>query len=107
MQQMEACGHSPCFGYRGQTCELRLVLAIGVRPVSPWCLITMGNLGMHSVLALKPGVTVHLHHPGVVTLSGNGRWELATTWDHYHFVLDGDYGTAQGPRKRHEAQIWH
>jgi hypothetical protein len=32
----------------------------------------------------------------VVTLSGNGRWELATTWDHYHFALDGDYGTDQG-----------
>jgi hypothetical protein len=52
--------------------------------------------GMHSVLALKLGVTVRFHHPSVVTLSGNGRWELATTWDHYHFALDGDYGTDQG-----------
>jgi hypothetical protein len=32
----------------------------------------------------------------VVTLLGNGRWELATTWDHYHFAPDGDYGTSQG-----------
>jgi hypothetical protein len=30
------------FGYRGETCELYLVLAIGVRPVSWWPWITVG-----------------------------------------------------------------
>jgi hypothetical protein len=38
---------------------------------------------------------VRLHHLGAVTLSGNGHRELATTWDHYRFALDGDYGTTQ------------
>jgi hypothetical protein len=33
---------------------------------------------------------------GVVTLLGNGRRALTTTWDHYGFSLDGDYGTTQG-----------
>jgi hypothetical protein len=42
------------------------------------------------------GNLVRLHHPGVVTLPRNGRLELATTWDHYQFALDGDYGTDQG-----------
>jgi hypothetical protein len=42
------------------------------------------------------GNLVHLHHPGVVTLPGSGRRELTTTWEHYQFALDGDYGTAQG-----------
>jgi hypothetical protein len=40
------------------------------------------------------GNLVHLHHPGVLTLPGNGRRKLNTTWDHYRFALDGDYGTA-------------
>jgi hypothetical protein len=31
----------------------------------------------------------------VVTLPGNGHRELTTTWDHYHFALDRDYGTAR------------
>jgi hypothetical protein len=39
---------------------------------------------------------VRLHHPGVVTLPGNGRQELATTWVHCHFATDGYYGTTQG-----------
>jgi hypothetical protein len=39
---------------------------------------------------------IHLHHPGVVTLLKNGRRVLTTSWDHYWFALDGDYGTAQG-----------
>jgi hypothetical protein len=30
------------FGYMGETCELGLVLAIGVRPVSWWPWITVG-----------------------------------------------------------------
>jgi hypothetical protein len=38
----------------------------------------------------------HIHHPGVVTLLENGHWELATTWEHYRFAPDGDYGTVQG-----------
>jgi hypothetical protein len=42
------------------------------------------------------GNLVHLHHPGVVTQPENGHRELATTWDHYRFTPDGDYGTAQG-----------
>jgi hypothetical protein len=42
------------------------------------------------------GNLVHLHHPGVVTLPGNGRRELATTWEHYWFAPDGSYKTAQG-----------
>jgi hypothetical protein len=33
------------FGYRGETCELYLVLAIGVTPGSLRPLITVGNLG--------------------------------------------------------------
>jgi hypothetical protein len=33
------------FGYRGETCELCLVLATGVTPVSLRPLITVGNLG--------------------------------------------------------------
>jgi hypothetical protein len=40
------------------------------------------------------GKLVHLHHLGVVTLPGNGHQELATTWDHYRFALNGDYGSA-------------
>jgi hypothetical protein len=42
------------------------------------------------------GNLIHLHHPGVVTLPGNGRRELATRWEHYRFALDGDYRTTQG-----------
>jgi hypothetical protein len=42
------------------------------------------------------GNPVRLHHPDVVTLPGNDRLELATTWDHYWFAPDGDYGTVQG-----------
>jgi hypothetical protein len=42
------------------------------------------------------GNLVRLHHPSVVTLPGNDRRELTTTWDHYHFAPDGDYGTTQG-----------
>jgi hypothetical protein len=30
------------FGYRGETCKLYLVLAIGVRPVSWWPWVTVG-----------------------------------------------------------------
>jgi hypothetical protein len=44
MQHMEACGHSPGFGYKGKTCESQSVLAIGVRPVSLWPLVTESNL---------------------------------------------------------------
>jgi hypothetical protein len=29
MQKVEACGHSPDFGYRGETCELQLVPTTG------------------------------------------------------------------------------
>jgi hypothetical protein len=29
-----------------------------------------------------------------VTLRRNGRRELATTWEHYWFALDGNYGNA-------------
>jgi hypothetical protein len=36
MQQVEACGHSPGFGYKGKTCEPRSILVTGVRPVSLW-----------------------------------------------------------------------
>jgi hypothetical protein len=42
------------------------------------------------------GNLVCLHYPGMVTLPGNGRRVLVTTWDHYRFAPDGDYGTAQG-----------
>jgi hypothetical protein len=41
------------------------------------------------------GNLVHLRHPGVVTLLENGRRELATTWEHYRFALDGSYRNAQ------------
>jgi hypothetical protein len=44
MLQVEACGHSADFGYRGETCELWSVLATGMRPVSLWPLVTVGNL---------------------------------------------------------------
>jgi hypothetical protein len=37
------------------------------------------------------GNLVPLHHPGVVTLLGNGRCELTTTWEHYQFTPDGSY----------------
>jgi hypothetical protein len=40
MQQVEACGHSPNFGYKGKTCGPRSVLATGVRPVILWPFIT-------------------------------------------------------------------
>jgi hypothetical protein len=42
------------------------------------------------------GNLVRLHHPGVVTLPENDHLELTTTWDHYRFAPNGDYGTAQG-----------
>jgi hypothetical protein len=32
MQEVEACGHSPGFGYKGETCEPRSVLAQGLFP---------------------------------------------------------------------------
>lgn len=41
------------------------------------------------------GNLCRLHYPGVVTLP-SGERQLATTWDHYRFAPDGDYGTAQG-----------
>jgi hypothetical protein len=39
---------------------------------------------------------IRLHHPGVVTMPGNDRRELATTWEHYRFAPDGSYSTAHG-----------
>jgi hypothetical protein len=39
-------------GYRGETCELYLVLATGVRPVSWWPLVTVGNRGAVSCLVI-------------------------------------------------------
>jgi hypothetical protein len=50
LQQVEAYGHSPGFGYRGETCEFWLVLDTGVRPVSLWPLVTVSNLGAWSCL---------------------------------------------------------
>jgi hypothetical protein len=47
---VEACGHSPGFGYIGETCELWLVLATGLRPMSLWPLVTESNLGASSCL---------------------------------------------------------
>jgi hypothetical protein len=41
------------------------------------------------------GNLVHLHHPGVVTLPGNGHHDLTTNWEHYRFAPNGSYGTAQ------------
>jgi hypothetical protein len=41
------------------------------------------------------GNLIYLHHPGVVTLPGNGHRELATTWEHYRFAPEGSYGNAQ------------
>jgi hypothetical protein len=42
------------------------------------------------------GNLVHLHHPSVVTMPGNDRREVATTWEHYRFAPDGSYGIAIG-----------
>jgi hypothetical protein len=42
------------------------------------------------------GNLVFLYYPGMVPLPENGRRVLTTTWDHYRFSPDGDYGTAQG-----------
>jgi hypothetical protein len=42
---VESCGHSPDFDYKGETCEPQSALAIGVRPMILWPLITMSNLG--------------------------------------------------------------
>jgi hypothetical protein len=50
MQQVEGCGHSPGFGYKGETCEPRSILATGVRPVRLWPLVTESNLGVWSCL---------------------------------------------------------
>jgi hypothetical protein len=50
MLQVEACGHSHGFDYKGETCELWSVLATGVRPVSLWPLVTVSNLGAMSCL---------------------------------------------------------
>jgi hypothetical protein len=36
-----------------------------------------------------------LHYLGMVTLP-NGRRKITTTWEHFRFALDEDYGTAQG-----------
>jgi hypothetical protein len=41
------------------------------------------------------GNLIRLDHPGVVILSGNGRRELATTWEHYRFAPDGSYRNAR------------
>jgi hypothetical protein len=32
----------------------------------------------------------------MVTLPGIGKLEIATTWEHFRFALDGDHGTGQG-----------
>jgi hypothetical protein len=42
------------------------------------------------------GNLVHLHRPGVETMTVNGHRKLATTWERYRFAPDGSYGTAQG-----------
>jgi hypothetical protein len=44
------CGHSPSFGYKGETSKPRSVLVTGVRPVSLWPLIIESNLGAWSCL---------------------------------------------------------
>jgi hypothetical protein len=41
------------------------------------------------------GNLCHLHYPGMVTLA-SGQRVIATTWEHFQFAHDGDYGTAQG-----------
>jgi hypothetical protein len=42
------------------------------------------------------GKLVRLHYLGVVALPGNDHRVLATTWDHYRFASDGDFGVVQG-----------
>jgi hypothetical protein len=41
------------------------------------------------------GNLCRLHYPGMVTLP-SGQRVSATTWEHFRFAHDGDYGTAQG-----------
>jgi hypothetical protein len=41
------------------------------------------------------GNMCHLHYPGMVTLPGTGKREITTTWEHFRFALDGNYGTTQ------------
>jgi hypothetical protein len=36
-----------------------------------------------------------LHYPEMVTLP-SGQREITTTWEHFRFAPDGDYGTTQG-----------
>jgi hypothetical protein len=50
MQQVEACGHSPAFGYKGKNFEPRSLLDTGVRPLSLWPLVIESNLGAWSCL---------------------------------------------------------
>jgi chromosome condensin MukBEF MukE localization factor len=38
----------------------------------------------------------HLHYLGMVTVLGTSEREIATTWEHFRFAPDGDYGTSQG-----------
>jgi hypothetical protein len=42
------------------------------------------------------GNLCRLHYPGMVTLLGTGEWEIITSYEHYRFAPDGDYGTTQG-----------
>jgi hypothetical protein len=39
------------------------------------------------------GNLCHLHYSGMVTLP-SGELEIATTWEHYRYALDVDYGAA-------------
>jgi chromosome condensin MukBEF MukE localization factor len=42
------------------------------------------------------GNLCRLHYPGMVTLLGTGEREITTSYEHYRFAPDGDYGTTQG-----------
>jgi hypothetical protein len=52
---VEAYGHSPGFGYKGETCEPQSVLVTGVRPVSLWPLITDSNCYHHNLAGPEGG----------------------------------------------------
>jgi hypothetical protein len=60
-----------------------------------WVDYSFDGMSRQKLVNQALGNLVCLHHPGVVTLPGNGHRVLTTTWDHYWFASDGDYETAR------------
>jgi hypothetical protein len=61
MQQVETCGHCPGSSYKGETCELWLVLAAGVRH----CTGQLDRDHTHAVCGSELSASVYHPQPGI------------------------------------------